>query len=217
MALTTEQTDRYNYLKNLVAQRFDEFIEGDSPTDIPIGNLENELTNACRSIVKRAHRNAVLQIGKQASSPTLIQMEARGSTVIPVPSDYLRFLQVAGKEWGEPATYTVPNNSQVYRDQKYTMKRATKADPLVALIPYYSSSVNEAFELFPAIEELDSQGLIYVPDIGPYDLPVEFEDALTWRATAQLLVIGQRPGADAVFSLSNNALQEIGLDEPEAG
>lgn len=202
-----------NYLKNLVALRIDEYTEGGAVPDLPGGDIDAELSQAVRYILHNAPRSAVLPLAKKADSPTLTQNEVRHSTIISLPSDYLRFLSVQGSEWDEPATYTIEQNSEQYRNQKYEMSRASEQDPVVSLIPYINGDSKQALELFPKTEELDSQGLLYVPQSEPYDLGSEFDDAIGWRTAAQLLVILRSPSAEGVLKLADQAILTIGTDE----
>ena len=208
--MSPEQTARLTYLKRLVALRIDEHTEGDVP-NAPGGDIDIELANAARSVIKRSSRTGVLQLGKQAQNPVLVD-SGRDSTIIPLPSDYLRFLQIDGKGYKQPVTTLLQADSRTYQEQIYTMKRATVANPLGFMIPYHTQNGNRAIELYPGVTQLAPQGLMYVPEIPAYDLPVEFEDALVWRATLAMLVILRSPSATSVLGLSESAIAEIGSE-----
>lgn len=210
MSLTTEQTNRFTYLKRLVALRVDEYTEGEN-VNLPSGDVGIELVNAARSIIKRASRTAVLPLAKKAASVTM-NTKKTNSTILPLPADYVRFIQVQGKTWLQPVTGLIPADSRDYKNQTYEMLRATLETPMVFMVPWHSGDSNRALELFPQVEELDDQGLTYVPEVQPYDMPVEFEDALVWRATMAVLVILRSNNVNAVLTLSENAIAEISTE-----
>lgn len=204
--MTTEQQNRLNYLKRLVALRVDEYTEGENIPDLPSGDIDLEIANATRSILRRASRNAVMMLAKNYNDPDLNQTK-RGSTIIPFPHDYVRFLQASGRNYKQPVTGLLSNDSQLYKLQVYPMKRTTVDQPYGFLVPYGDG---RAVELFPSIREVES--FLYVPEVLAYDLPEEFEDAVVWRTVLAILVIMRSQAVNAVMPLSETAIQEIGLE-----
>jgi|SRR5690625_2704504 len=204
--MTTVQQNRLNYLKRLVALRVDEYTEGENVPDLPSGDIDMEMANATRSVLRRAGRNAVMMLAKDYVNPDLIQTK-RGSTIIPFPHDYVRFLQVDGRGYKQPVTGLISNDTRLYKQQVYPMKRTTVEQPYGFLIPY---GAGRAVELFPSIREVES--FLYVPEALAYDLPEEFEDAIVWRTVLAILVIMRSQAVNAVMPLSETAIQEIGLE-----
>lgn len=207
MSLTANQQQRLNYLKRLIALRIDEYTEGESVPDIPVGDLDIELENAVRSVISRSSRSALLGLSEKQSSIELV--DNTNSTIIPLSGDYVRFIQLRSPQHDQPVIRLTAMDTRNYKDQVYTMTRATASDPMGFLIPYIHDNSKKAIELFPKITELTNQGLMYVPETKSYDMPVEFEDAIVWRATMAMLVILRSNTVNTVLSLSEAAIAEL--------
>lgn len=207
-------------LKELVLLRVDEFTEeiaGEIP-DAPVGDVEEELKFAAKSILRKMDRHTALLATTFATDATtgvaVTENSSPQGTVITLPADFLRFVSVKMDSWEQAVNEFLSDASPRYREQKYTRRRGTVEKPLVFIIPYDNTGnadiTNMALEVFPNDATLSS--LVYVGVKDPEDMPDEFMDALCWEAAGRVLLImelGEK--AKMAFESAKRAIDELNL------
>ena len=118
------------------------------------------------------------------------------STIIPLPTDFLRFVSINMKGWvGQPAELTTVHDA-LYRTQMNPATRADIYDPVVALIPYSTS--DQALECFPQDDQANPILSLYiVQEQDPEDFSEQLRDALLWLGASRMLSILQENNAAA--------------------
>jgi len=205
MAITAEQQAKLDRLINLVTLRIDEYtedIDGEAP-EAPIGDIPSELGVSAKAILHLLPRFSLFSLSKKADAVVLVQptAEERG-TIVPLPDDYVRFISIRMAGWHYPVTSVIREDDDMIKKQAYEYLKTTNNSPFATLVPYTNAS-KKALEVFPKSDTL--QDLFYAPYYKVYDLPGQFDDAVVWHATSNVLLTMR------LTALADKALQKLDL------
>jgi hypothetical protein len=188
-----------------VEYRVDQVTAQGQTTPVNRKSTYAELVESARLILRRVPRELVYPAAEDGSgsvSPT----NQGGATVIPVPSDFVRFLRVSLPEWDHPVDEFVPLDSSRYRLQNNPFTSADEAHPIASLAPYFEGGVSQAVECYPPDAGPTVDSFAYVPETAPEDMPEELVDSLVWEAAGRVLQATRQEGAEAA---SQRAMQAI--------
>lgn len=138
MSLSNQQKNRLNKLITLVTLRVDEYTKNlDQPVpEVPVGDVEHELNEAAKSILRRVSRLSGFASTKRQTNVSLLPLTERGGTAIPLADDFLRFVSLKMKGWKRAASDFVSDTSRIYQQQIYAQRRGTQEKPVVAMVPF---------------------------------------------------------------------------------
>jgi hypothetical protein len=138
MGLTQDQQKRLDYLKMLVSVRVEEYFEApaEDNTAIPFGDIEYELNQAARYVMRQVPRNISFFGSEAYDYGVAIELPDREGAIIPLPNDYLRFTRFKMAKWAFPANEYMSDVSSAYKQQQFKMRRGTNQKPAVFLVPY---------------------------------------------------------------------------------
>lgn len=195
------------YLRNFVLARADELLAGVASLDpesdnplVPVPMLDEELKKAARYLLRKTTRDVALYAVKEgkAHADVTIIAGANGSAIIPLPSDFMRFVSFKLTKWDRAESSYISDTSRTYNKQVHQFLRGSNERPVVALIPYTESydpgggsqvpPINQALQVWPYEAPDTIASFAYVPVLLPENMPDEYEDALVWRALQTVLI-----------------------------
>lgn len=142
--LTPTQQERLNRLKLLVTYRVDEYSEQTedlSDSDINFGDLDAELNDAARKVLTSVHREEAFRAAIKADQYVGgVVDSSRDCVTVPLPEDYLRFVQLKISGYKTPVNGLIPDNSSAYRLQQHSLHRGTNEKPKGFRVPYFDST-----------------------------------------------------------------------------
>lgn len=141
MPLTDQQQKRLDWLTMLVSLRVEEYLESVAEAkdaDIPFGDIQYELEQAGKYILRLVKRPISFSSAKKAKYAFPIEDTARGCLVIPLPDDYLRFTRIKIDGWALGVSSYMSDLSRAYKQQIYYQRRGVKEKPVVFLVPHLS-------------------------------------------------------------------------------
>ena len=220
MALTNEEQQQLDYLKQWVTARVDELMPNAQSPDVPIGLLDKELDEAARWVLLNARKELVYVAAKDGSDIILVQKP--GKTLIPLDGKYLRFIRLQMQDWVRAIDSLIGVDSNVYRHQGNEFLRAGKERPTAAIVPYFDGDVRHAIECYPAAESVEQ--FIYIERLPAYKMPVGLVDAMVWlTASRTMQILGKGEQAQTAMGNMHGSLSKllIGMHgeeiiEPEA-
>lgn len=139
MNLTTGQKSRFDYLKQLVKLRVDEYMEtsdAETTIDFNIGDIEYELSRAPRYVLSLVDRVVGFSSAITTTTLPVVQEPEKARTIVPLPSNYMRFISLSMLDWNVTVNELLSDTSRAYRDTQYFMRRGTIEQPKAFIIPY---------------------------------------------------------------------------------
>jgi hypothetical protein len=147
-----------------------------------------------------------IQSGFTNPSIRLIFTQAKGISLIPCPTDYLRFVSILLSTWETPVTELIEENDAKYRIQKNDRyRRGSNKKPFAALVgfsDYIPAEENANFfnrgtaiECFssPASSAPTITKFHYIPETKANNMPPNLIDAVCWDAASQTLEMMNQP------------------------
>lgn len=130
--------------------------------------IAQELDEAARLVLLAAPKAFVYPAGSRHVSDCFVTVQGSTncSVIIPLPSDYLRFLRVKLDNWTDTADVIVEAGSISHKAQVNPYTRATVNRPVVAIVPLQHSTYTRALECWPAPEKFTSYQRIMDPEKG---------------------------------------------------
>lgn len=202
-------------LVDWVEARIDEITpENQTPT---LGHdlVYKELQQAAYIVLRRARTQVVyeaLEDGSGGSTST-----DGDSTVIQLPSDFLRFIRIRLSSWDKPVDQLLAPDTNGYRQQHNQYQKGTAGRPMAAMIPKISGGSKIAVQCWPSGTVTE---LLYVPQLAPEEMPSVLEDSMVWFAAGRALQSIRNEAFSAAYQAGNDALSAIQvgvLGEAQAG
>lgn len=219
-------------LVQLVAAKIDEIlppgenVPSGALIEAPIPYIEKELKESGYYILRQAPVIQVKQVIKKATthfpagmtdpatpvpnpSTRVVASDTTGAYLVPLPTDFLRFLNIKLSTWAAPVSELIPEEDPKYRQQK-TIKwtRGTELKPKAALVSFSDYIAGELNANFPniglAVECFSSTtvptltALHYVPKVAPENMPEDIVDAMVWECARRTLVVMKQPERAAI-------------------
>lgn len=130
-------------------------------------------------------------------------------SIVPLPTDFLRFIAIKLNTWRQPVTYLIDQYSTAYQTQKNNkFTRGTENKPIAALIGFMEYLVseisplnpnnNQAIECFTSRETPTLEYLHYIPVVLPENFPQDLVDVMVWESAARCLIKMKQQGAEAL-------------------
>lgn len=214
-----------NQLIDRVSAKIDEVlpsVEGvaaEGMREAPVNFIDEVLDKAAEFILHNAPKTMVRQVIKKAEfhfpvdhpdvpgvnpAVRLIYDAVTGISVVPCPTDFLRFLTIELSDWEVPSTELLEEGDPKYRMQKNnSIKRGTAKKPQAALIGFTDyvageidanfSNKGTAIECFSSKSVPTISRFHYVPKTAAIDMPDDLIDAVCWEAASRTLYMMQQP------------------------
>lgn len=198
-----------------VEARIDEITPEEQSPTIGHEQLYTELQQAAYMTLRRARTQIVYEAIEDGSGGST---SADGdSTVIQLPSDFLRFIRVRLDTWDKPVDQLVPPDSNAYRQQHNAYQQGTAGRPMAAIIPKLGGGSKIAVQCWPSGSVTE---LLYVPQLVPEDVPGVLEDPMIWYAAGRALQAIRNSAYQAAYQAANDSLSALQLGvlgEAQAG
>lgn len=207
MALTAAQQT----LVDWVESRMDEITPtGQTPT-VPHNVIFNELEESARVVLQRGRTELVMDAATDGtSSANSNAVQQTSSTLIPVPTDLIRFIRVKLKSWRKPVDQLQRADTNKYRQMFNEFQSGQSGDPAAFLVPYLAGSFKRGVECFPKDDQSNPVGsFYYIPLTAPEDVPSDLQDAMVWDAAGRCFQSIKDEWAQAAFQHRDNALHAV--------
>lgn len=214
-------------LVQMVLAKIDEILppgeqtEGITTIEAPVKFITRELSESCNYVLSKAPDIQVRQVMKKAekhfpvgstdpatpeTNPNvrIIYDAATGFTKIPLPTDFLRFLDIQLQNWLVPVSIAMKQSDPKYiREKSIPDLGGTEIKPKAAIVSFSEYITEEINANFPnvgsAIECFSNKvapttfTLHYVPKINPINIPDDLRDAMLWECAGRTLEILNKP------------------------
>jgi hypothetical protein len=207
-----------------------ENIEGGTTIDSPVPYIEKELKESGYHVLRQAPDVQIKQVIKKATkhfpvgstnpdtpatNPNTRIIFAGGITKIPLPTDFLRFIDIQLENWLVPVSGLMKQTDPKYiREKSIPMLRGTEIKPKAALVSFSDyigeeivagfQNVGLAVECFSNKVEPTTFTLHYVPKTAPTAIPEDLIDAMLWECAGRTFVLmNKKDRAEQAFNQVN--------------
>lgn len=204
-----------------------EGIEAGATIESPVAYIEQELAESANYILRQAPviqvKQLVKKVGKHfpVGDPNepdpnpdvaLTYDSNTGISLVPLPVDFLRFVNILLSSWVVPVSELIPESDDKYRREKtIPVLRGNELKPRAALVTfneYAADKINANFtnvglavECFSNKTEPTLTYLNYIPKTAPTKIPDDMRDAMLWECAGRTFILmDMKTRADAAFN-----------------
>lgn len=161
-----------------VQARMDEVSPTSQTSVISPSTIGKELDEGALQILRNSRKELVFPAATRYEQSTLIKSigGVPASAIIPLTTDYVRFLRLKLVSHDVPIDELVSTDTNVYRSQGNQYQRATTDKPIAALIPFMWTA---------QLRNEDNRGAVTFSDLGTFVQAIEAFPAPSSLSTLQ--------------------------------
>jgi hypothetical protein len=210
MTPTYDDTADQNDLISQVEYHADQVTATGQTIGINRESVYDNLVTAMRTVFNSAPRHALDSAAADGS--TAQASNTNGYTVIPLPDDFSRFMDLRLAEWKRDVYEMVDPRSNRVRLQYNQFTKADAYNPVASKVPDPSGPSGEAIRCWPQDSGPQISRFTYVAEAAPENCPEILTEAIIMWATSYTLAAEKEQG----WEIMRQAAQVI-LNQVEAG
>lgn len=204
---TYGQTTAQNDLISQVEYHADQVTATGQTIGVNRESVYDNLVTAMRNVLNAAPRFALDKAAADGSGQGAVN--TNNYTVVSLPDDFSRFMQIRFESWEREVYEMVDPRSNRVRLQYNQFTAADPYNPVVAKVPDPGGASGEAIRCWPQDPTPTLSMFDYVPEVAPEDAPEILKEAIILWATSYTLAAEKESGWELMRQAAQVVLSQI--------